>query len=433
MDWSHINMAEAIWSQPRHMTKNRDAHRIFLPALAMEILTARHLAAGKPTSGLIFPAPRSGKVVDTFGDIKAALNAQLQASDVNPILSNFWLIKGVLPKKGLAIVYGAPGSGKSFFVADLVAHISAPHLGKWRGHKAATGHVAYCFLEGGFAAQNRLAALRSHLGDLGGFYSYPYSMNLSSRPAKSVQHDTQATQADAFNLVASIRGQQENVACVVVDTLSRAMSGGDENSSKDMTAFISAMDYISQELDCLVIVVHHNGKDQSKGARGHSSLLAAVDTEIEITRPSRELPGRKAKMTKLKEGGDGKEFLFELEIYSLGFDEDGDEVTTCLVVPTDADPSEAKAQAVRLGPNEIIVLKAYETFQCDFPDNSTPPGTGFPAKSLKCVDMLAFKSFAVGRMPEAEKRATRQIRDAISTLVEKYVLAVNGGLLWRVR
>ena len=77
MDWSHINMTDAIWSQPGYMTKNRDAHRIYLPRLAMEILTARHLAAGKPTSGLIFPAPRSGKVVDTFGDIKAALNAQL--------------------------------------------------------------------------------------------------------------------------------------------------------------------------------------------------------------------------------------------------------------------------------------------------------------------------------------------------------------------
>ena len=77
MDWSHINLQEAIWSQPGHMTKNRDAHRIFIPALAMEILTARHLAAGKPASGLVFPAPRSGKVIDTFGDIKAALNAQL--------------------------------------------------------------------------------------------------------------------------------------------------------------------------------------------------------------------------------------------------------------------------------------------------------------------------------------------------------------------
>ena len=183
----------------------------------------------------------------------------IRASDVKTILSNFWLIKGVLPKKGLAIVYGAPGSGKSFFVVDLVAHISAPHLGDWRGHKAVTGDVAYCFLEGGFAAQNRVAALRSRLGDLGGFYSYPYSMNLSSRPAKSQQYGAQATQADALNLVASIRGQQGSVACVVVDTLSRAMSGGDENSSKDMTAFISAMDYISQELDCLVIVVHHNG------------------------------------------------------------------------------------------------------------------------------------------------------------------------------
>ena len=357
----------------------------------------------------------------------------IRASDVKPILSNFWLIKGVLPKKGLAIVYGAPGSGKSFFVADLVAHISAPHLGNWRGHKTATGDVAYCFLEGGFAAQNRVAALRSRRGDLGGFYSYPYSMNLSSRPAKSQQYDAQATQADAFNLVASIRGQQESVACVVVDTLSRAMSGGDENSSKDMTAFISAMDYIAKELDCLVIVVHHNGKDQSKGARGHSSLLAAVDTEIEITRPSKDLPCRNAKMTKLKEGGDGKEFPFELEIYSLGFDEDGDEVTTCLIVPTDADPTHAKAKAVRLGTNETVVLKAYETFQCDFPDKYTPIGTGFPDKPMKCVEVSAFKTFSIGRMSAPEKTATRQVREAINSLTVKHVLALNGGLLWRVR
>ena len=357
----------------------------------------------------------------------------IPANEVEPVLSNRWLIKGILPQKGLVIVYGAPGSGKSFFVCDMVAHISAPHIRLWRERKTANGGVAYCFLEGGIGAVNRVAALRSHHGDLGRFYSYPYSMNLSSRPNMSQQQFEQSIEADSFKLVVSIRGQMGTVSVVVVDTLSRAMSGKDENSSVDMTAFISAMDYIAKELDCLVIVVHHAGKDQSKGARGHSSLLAAIDTEMQITRPNLDQPGRKAKVTKMKEGGDGGEFGFELEQYYLGRDEDGDEVTTCLVMPTETDPAQGNFKATRLGPNETVILNVYETFQCDFPDKYTPIGTGFPDKPMKCVDLQQFINFAFGRMVGSEKGARRKVTDAIKTLAEKYIIAINGGLLWRVR
>jgi integrase len=73
LDWSHLNLTEAIWAQPEHLTKNRDAHRISLPPLAMTILTTRHLAAERPSRGLVFPAPRSGRIIDTFSDIKEAL------------------------------------------------------------------------------------------------------------------------------------------------------------------------------------------------------------------------------------------------------------------------------------------------------------------------------------------------------------------------
>ena len=357
----------------------------------------------------------------------------IPANEVEPVLSNRWLIKGILPQKGLAIVYGAPGSGKSFFVCDMVAHISAPDIRFWRGRKTAQGGVAYCFLEGGFGAINRVAALRSHHGDLGRFYSYPYSMNLSSRPNMSQQQFEQSIEADSFKLVVSIRGQMGTVSVVVVDTLSRAMSGKDENSSVDMTAFISAMDYIAKELDCLVIVVHHAGKDQSRGARGHSSLLAAIDTEMQITRPNPDQPGRKAKVTKMKEGGDGGEFGFELEQYYLGRDEDGDEVTTCLVMPTEADSAQGNAKARHLGPNETVILNAYETFQCDLPEKYTPIGTGFPDKPMKCVDLQQFINFVFGQMVGSGKGARRKVNDAIKTLVKKYIIAINGGLLWRVR
>jgi integrase len=71
--WEHLDLASATWKQPGKMTKNRDLHRLHLHPLALGILTARWEASGKPKVGLVFPAPRSGKAIDTFTDMKAAL------------------------------------------------------------------------------------------------------------------------------------------------------------------------------------------------------------------------------------------------------------------------------------------------------------------------------------------------------------------------
>ena len=73
MDWGHVDLASATWSQPGHLTKNREAHRLHLHPLALEILRLRHEAAGKPASGLVFPAPRSSKAITTFSAIRGAL------------------------------------------------------------------------------------------------------------------------------------------------------------------------------------------------------------------------------------------------------------------------------------------------------------------------------------------------------------------------
>jgi integrase len=75
MEWSHVGLPSGIWTQPGRLTKNRDPHRIQLHSLATEILRARHAAAGRPKEGLIFPAPVSGRPLDTFSDLKEALDA----------------------------------------------------------------------------------------------------------------------------------------------------------------------------------------------------------------------------------------------------------------------------------------------------------------------------------------------------------------------
>jgi integrase len=73
MEWQHVDLDVVAWSQPGHTTKNGDPHRLHLHPMALCILRDRHEAAGKPKSGLVFPAPRSRKAIDTFTDIKAAL------------------------------------------------------------------------------------------------------------------------------------------------------------------------------------------------------------------------------------------------------------------------------------------------------------------------------------------------------------------------
>jgi integrase len=73
LDWSHVNLDGEQWRLPGKITKNRDPHRLHLHPLAMALLRRRHaVTEGK---GLVFPAPRSGSVIDTFSGIKINLTS----------------------------------------------------------------------------------------------------------------------------------------------------------------------------------------------------------------------------------------------------------------------------------------------------------------------------------------------------------------------
>lgn len=70
LDWQHLDLARAIWSQPEKLTKNGDPHRLHLHPLALDMLRARHRSAGCPSAGLVFPAPRSGRTMTTWRNAK---------------------------------------------------------------------------------------------------------------------------------------------------------------------------------------------------------------------------------------------------------------------------------------------------------------------------------------------------------------------------
>ncbi len=118
-------------------------------------------------------------------------------------------------------------------------------------------------------------------------------------------------------------------ALIIVDTLARVMGGADENTAPDIAGLLTDLEHL-RRTGAHVMLIHHSGKDVDRGARGHSSLRAAVDTEIQLT-VDKDTKERVARITKQRDGESGLEGRFTLEQVTLGRDSDGDPVTTCIV------------------------------------------------------------------------------------------------------
>lgn len=245
-----------------------------------------------------------------------------------------WRVKGVLPASGITVVFGESGSGKSFFTADLAMHIA---LGwPWRGLKTQQGGVLYIAAEGGGSMKKRVVAFRlandGRIPDHVPFALIPQCVDLRSAGV------------DMPKLLVEIESasdQMGGVSMIIVDTLSRAFSGGNENSSEDMGAFVNNIDKLRQASgDAAIIIVHHAGKDTAKGARGHSLLRAAVDTEIEVVKNEggSRLHGSTARITKQRDGECEGEFGFTLEQITIGTTEENDPITSCIVRLADPAP-----------------------------------------------------------------------------------------------
>jgi hypothetical protein len=223
-------------------------------------------------------------------------------------------VKGILPDVGLGAIYGSSGSGKSFLSLELGACINQGV--EFFGIKTQPCEVTVICLEGEGGLQRRIQAWEAAHGK-----PMPSGVKFIIQPFEMMRAD----QVDLL-IQALPKG-----GVVFIDTLNRASPAADENSSKDMGLILEAAKRISRDTEGLVIVVHHTGKDASRGMRGHSSLFAALDGAIEV---SRDASGNRSwSVAKSKDGEDGKEVKFRLRTHVLGQDSDGEDITSCTVAP----------------------------------------------------------------------------------------------------
>lgn len=341
--------------------------------------------------------------------------APIAFNDVELTTDSVYLIKDLIPREGLAVVWGPPKCGKSFWAFDATMHIA---LGwEYRGRRVKQGAVVYvaCEGQGGFRA--RIEAFRQkHLPKppaVVPFYLVPASLDL----------------IDEYTaLINAIRKELGDVipAVVTLDTLNRSING-DENSSEDMSAYIKAAAAIQEAFGCIVIVVHHCGVD-GKRPRGHTSLAGAADAQIAI---SREEAGGNI-ITKLewaKDGPEGDEMYSKLETMDVGIDEDGETITSCVIVPVEKEPSEKRK--FKVGGQAKIALDLLGKAITDA--GEIPPASNHIPGQIKVVPLTLWKGYCMeGFAGDRDNRDTtkRAVNRNIKKLQELGLIGVWGNYVW---
>jgi hypothetical protein len=251
-----------------------------------------------------------------------------------------WLIKNILPQTGLAMVFGESGAGKSFFVLNIVGAIARGV--PWEGHKIKKSYkVLYIAAEGAEGFRKRLRA-----------YAVHNQVDLNNISLKVLDGAPNIYAEDTEALIQAILETGE-ADVIVFDTLAQVTAGANENAGEDMGLVMARCQEISKACNALVILVHHSGKDASKGSRGWSGLKAPLDTEITI---SKQENSRVAKISKQKDGEEGQVFAFNLHEVCLENDDDGDPVTSCIVVFNPILNIERKTK--KLGKWEKVIMDA---------------------------------------------------------------------------
>ena len=370
-----------------------------------------------------YPAPlEAWQVFGQAGELPAGVLAApatkgarfnlLTPSDLSSLPPMRWLVRGVIPEAGLAAIYGPPGCGKSFLTLDLMGAIAEGRA--WFSHNVSAAPCVYLALEGEAGVSQRMAAYM-------GKHGTPEGLRVILSPLDIRLAD------DRRELVAAIKGAGMAGGVLALDTLNRAAPGADENDSRAMGELIGAMKALQIELGGLVLAVHHSGKDQAKGLRGHSSLLAALDTVLEVTRQEGR---REWRLAKAKDAGDDAAHAFDLDVVHLGHDADGEPITSCAIRPEGKAADTVRRAKIKIpaGGNQRVVWDALTDLLRfasvpDAPPEGLPPGRA-------CIRLDEAIEKVRDRLPVESDRKTERTRQAITGLITRGILTLRDDFLW---
>ncbi|HCX65962.1 AAA family ATPase [Parvibaculum sp.] len=264
------------------------------------------------------------------------------------------LVRGLFPQVGTTCLFGAPGTGKSFVALDVVFSVAAGF--NVLGRRSLQGAAVYLSTEGKSGLKARAIA-----------WAQARDIDISDLPVALIEEPMNLRDAEAVaTLIDRIRRLERNsgVPCrfICVDTLSQCLFG-DENRQEDMAEFTGAMTRISNVLGVQVCVVHHSGKDKTKGARGSSVINGNFDTLLALDEGDCE--GQLVLRTG-KQKNDGKAAVcIVLERVECGVDGDGEPVYSLVVSDDSGEPVDigngcqpSRSSLTEYGQKTLEVLRA---------------------------------------------------------------------------
>jgi len=322
-----------------------------------------------------------------------------------------YLVKNVIPREGLVVLYGAPKCGKTFLVTDLVLHIA---LGlPYRGRQVQQGVVVYIACEGERGLAARIEAFRRR------------KLPAGAEPAFFLLTTRLDLFEDCDQLLVEMKAQLGGSipVAIVIDTLNRSLRGSESND-EDMGNYVKAADRLREEFAAAVIIVHHCGIDDRR-PRGHTSLVGAADAQIAVRR---ERDGEvAARIEYMKDGAAGEEIVGRLEVVELGLDEDGEQITSCVLVPAEVEERSEGPKLSRATRRALDLLRdtIRERGVVPLPDAQIPAG-------ISCATIEQWREDCRKGLPveggdSAKRKAFQRARHE---LLDKHVIGYWADWFW---
>lgn len=221
--------------------------------------------------------------------------------NLNEINDTQWLVEDIIPNESLIILYGHSGCGKTFIALDISLHIA--HNKPWKKQSIVKkGIIIYCIGEGIHGISNRIKAWHN-------YNNLPLDAPFILLPIEAVSFAEPENIDKMISTIEQIKEEYDlPISMIIIDTLSKASVGYDENSSKDMGQFLYNFDIIKKYFNTSIMFVHHSGKNSTRGMRGSSYLLGTVDTAIQVDNMNDTI------LVQIEKQKDGIEGSFQLKL-----------------------------------------------------------------------------------------------------------------------
>jgi hypothetical protein len=336
----------------------------------------------------------------------------LGIEDLLALPARDYLLKGVISPAEISLLVGAKNARKTF----TALHVGYGLAQGWPcifGRRVKQTSTLYMIAEGEAGIGKRVKALVSRYGRCDDAF------HVIAQPIDLLRSD--ATAGDLHDVIAAVR--LYGVGMVVVDTVSRAMMGGDENGPADMGTLAANLNILRHETGAHVMGVHHGTQADGTKSRGHSSLPFSVDAILQ-TEWSEEQATGTVTVGFCRDDAIGRLGAFRTEVVTLGKDADGDPITTLVVSECDQDDAPMQPIEHKVSPGIRLFHRAL--LDAIAIAGTAPGETTRIAWEAECVRVDLLDPIAAGDdyRTKAAKRA--KLRKAKSDLQAAKVIAIDG-------